>query len=122
MTLLAVLAAGAVGAVGRHLLVVVLESRPRRRVPVGVLVANVVGSLALGVLVGARLDGDLSATALTVLGTGFCGALTTWSTFVVDASERLQAGDGRTAALVVALSLALGVGAAGVGLGLTGGL
>ena len=124
MTVLGVLLAGAVGALGRHLLVVALElrPRPRRRLPVGIVVANVVGSLLLGALVGARLAGDITATTLTVAGTGLCGALTTWSTFVVDAAERLEAGDGREAAGVVATSLVLGAAAAGLGLALTGGL
>ncbi|WCO67366.1 CrcB family protein [Iamia majanohamensis] len=122
MTVLGVLLAGAVGALGRHLLVVVLESRPRRRLPVGIVMANVGGSLLLGALVGARLAGDVTATTLTVAGTGLCGALTTWSTFVVDAAERLEGGDGREAAGIVATSLVLGAAAAGLGLALTGGL
>ena len=122
MTVLGVLLAGAVGALGRHLLVVALELRPRRRLPVGIVVANVGGSLLLGALVGARLAGDVSATTLTILGTGFCGALTTWSTFVVDAHRRLEGGDGREAAVIVATSLVLGAAAAGLGLALTGGL
>ncbi|CAN5688727.1 N/A [soil metagenome] len=122
MTVLGVLVAGAIGAVGRHLLVVVLESRPRRRFPAGVIAANVAGSLVLGALVGARLDGGITTTTLTVVGTGFCGALTTWSTFVVDATERIQAGDHRSAWAVVVLSLSLGAGAAALGLTLTGGL
>lgn len=122
MTVLGVLLAGAVGALGRHLLVVVLESRPRRRLPLGIVVANVGGSLLLGALVGARLSGGISATAVTVLGTGFCGGLTTWSTFVVDAAERLEGGDGREVAGIVATSLVLGAAAAGLGLAVTGGL
>ncbi len=122
MTVLGVLAAGAIGAVGRHLLVMVLESHPRRRFPVGVIAANVIGSLVLGVLVGARLDGGIAASTLTLAGTGFCGALTTWSTFVADATERIEAGDRRSASLVIAVSLVLGGGAAAAGLALTGGL
>ncbi len=122
MTVVGVLLAGAVGALGRHLLVVLLETHPRRRLPVGIVVANVVGSLVLGALVGARTAGDLSATALTVLGTGFCGALTTWSTFVVDAAERIEGGQTSSAAAVVAVSLVLGAVAAAAGLALTGGL
>ena len=59
------------------------------------MAANVVGSLLLGALVGARLGGDLSAVALTVLGTGLCGALTSWSSLTVDLSERIEAGDHR---------------------------
>ena len=120
MTLLAVLLAGAVGALGRHLLVVGLAGA-RRRLPVGLLVANVGGSLLLGALVGARLGGDISAVALTVLGTGLCGALTSWSSLTVDLAERLEAGDRTDATRSVVVALVLGGGAAALGAALTGG-
>lgn len=122
MTLVAVLVAGAVGAVVRHLLTIGLESRPQRSFPAGLLTANVAGSFVLGALVGARVGGDLTATTLTVLGTGFCGALTSWSTFSVDVAARIEAGRSRSAAGVVALSLVLGGVAAAAGLALAGGL
>lgn len=95
--------------------------------PTGIeaLVVVAVGG-ALGSLlrwgVAAAWPDDIAATTLTVLGTGFCGALTTWSTFVVDAAERIEAGERRSAAAVVVASLALGGGAAALGLALTGGL
>lgn len=49
------------------------------RWPHGTLAVNLVGSLVLGALVGAAVDGRL----LALLGTGFCGALTTYSSFAV---------------------------------------
>ncbi|ROR92606.1 fluoride efflux transporter FluC [Nocardioides aurantiacus] len=52
-----------------------------RRWPHGTLTVNLVGSLLLGLLVGAAVDGHL----LALLGTGFCGALTTYSSFAVQA-------------------------------------
>lgn len=45
------------------------------------LVVNVVGSAALGAVVGS----DASATTITVVGVGFCGALTTFSSFALEA-------------------------------------
>lgn len=47
--------------------------------PTGTLLANTGGSLLLGVLSGLALGGHL----LALLGTGFAGALTTWSTLAV---------------------------------------
>lgn len=52
--------------------------RPKYVFPVGIMVANVVGSFAIGLLVNA----NKSLTALFAI--GFCGAFTTWSTFVLD--------------------------------------
>lgn len=114
MTVLAVVVAGALGAVVRHLVVTAIRCDGA-----GVVVVNVAGSLLLGLLVGAHLDGRLSSTALTVLGTGFCGALTTWSVFAHGVAEDLRAGESRVAATQVAVSLALGLSAAALGLALT---
>lgn len=86
------------------------------------LLVNATGSLVLGGLVGLRLGGDLSSPALTVLGVGFCGALTTWSTFALDTATRLDGGRRREALTSVVASLALGLGAAAVGLAATGAL
>jgi fluoride exporter len=74
---------------------------------VATLAVNVIGSFALGVLLGA----EVSAAALTVLGTGGCGALTTFSTFALDAVN----GRPRHTATVVAVSLAAGLAAAALG-------
>lgn len=142
MTAVAFVVAAAAGALGRHLVVAGVGRGGPDRGRLGVLAVNVVGSLVLGVLVGLRLDGSLSAAALTVLGGGFCGALTTWSGFAVDAATAgrpaptrstappaaapRSAGAApapvRTAGCYLAASLALGLAAAGVGLALTGAL
>ncbi|QYG94952.1 hypothetical protein HC251_22655 [Iamia sp. SCSIO 61187] len=114
MTVLAVAVAAGLGAVARHLVATAV-----RRDGAGIVVVNVVGSLLLGLLVGAQLDGRLSTSTLTVLGTGFCGALTTWSAFAHGVAEDLRAGERRVAATRVAVSLALGLGAAALGLALT---
>lgn len=111
MTVALVVAAAAAGAVVRHLV-----ATGTREARTGIVVVNVVGSFVLGVLVGSRLGGDLSASALTVLGTGFCGALTTWSTFAHGVAVDLRDGRSRPAALHVALSLGPGLLAAAAGL------
>jgi len=58
------------------------------------LVVNVLGSLALGALT-AGLATD--ATLLTVFGTGFCGAFTTFSSFAVETVDRYESGRTRAA-------------------------
>lgn len=98
----AVATGGAVGAVVRHL----LASAPWGPLR-GILVANVAGSAALGALV-AVVD---SPVLLLLLGTGLCGALTTWSTLAVQTTELGGDAPGRAAAYLV-LSLVLGLGAA----------
>ncbi len=82
--------------------------------PRGTLLVNVVGSLLLGFLIALPASG----TALAVLGTGFCGALTTYSTFGLDTLKLVEEGAHRRALLNVAVSLALGLTAAYAGFGL----
>lgn len=77
---------------------------------VGTLVLNTVGSGVLGWLAAA----DVSSDTMTTVGTGFLGALTTFSMFAVEIVEapavrRLS---------IVASNVALGLGAAAVGFAL----
>lgn len=53
------------------------------RLPFGTLLVNVVGALLLGLFTGLTLDGH----QLALLGTGFCGALTTYSALAVKSVE-----------------------------------
>lgn len=77
---LAVGGAGAAGAVARYLVDSWVRSRTRTPFPVGTLLVNVAGSFVLGLLAGLALTHAHPTTAKTVVGTGFCGGLTTWST------------------------------------------
>jgi len=81
VTWLLVAVGAAVGAAARYLLDTSVRRRWPGRFPWGILLVNVSGSFALGVLVGAGAGVQLAA----LLGTGFCGAFTTWSTLAVDA-------------------------------------
>jgi CrcB protein len=78
VTLALALLAGGVGAVLRALADRALPPRPGG-LPRGTLAVNLVGSLALGLLVGA----DPPPAMLLVLGGGLLGGLTTFSTFAV---------------------------------------
>lgn len=112
MTWLAVGLLGGAGTLARVLLDArVRAATGRPDLPLGTLTVNVLGSLALGVLTGAGVTGD----AILLAGTGFLGAFTTFSTWMVE-TERL-AGRGRTALALgyVGLSLALGLAACGAG-------
>lgn len=111
LVVVAVLVAGAVGAVLRYALSRALPVRPGH-LPGGILIVNVVGSAMAGALIGlaerAALDGDLRL----VLVTGFCGGLTTFSTWTVETVELADGGRWRAAILNVVLTLALGLAAA----------
>lgn len=77
---------------------------------------NVSGSLLLGVLIGLNMRGDLATGLLTILGTGFCGAYTTFSTFTVATVRLAEEGDYRAAAANVAASFVVTTAAAAFGI------
>lgn len=109
---------GALGAPARYLLDRAVQSRHDGPAPWGTLAVNLVGCFVLGVLLGLSQSRDLPSGVTLVVGTGFCGALTTYSTFGYETVRLLETGARRTAVLNVALSLTGGLAAAAAGLAL----
>jgi len=99
VTWLYVALGAAVGAPVRYLLGGLLDGR----LPRGTMLANWVGSFLLGWLSGLGLAGS----PMALLGTGFCGALSTFSSFMVQAHERGPRLGSWTVALTVGPALLL---------------
>ncbi|MCU1451819.1 MAG: crcB [Acidimicrobiales bacterium] len=97
MLALAVGLAGAGGAVARYLVDGAVQDRVSGLFPFGTLTVNVAGSLVLGLLAGFALSHTGGRTAKTVVGTGFCGGLTTWSTASWETVRLAEEGATRTA-------------------------
>lgn len=114
MTLVEVLAGGLFGALVRY----GLDRRARIRwpqgMPWGILACNLSGAFLLGVLTGAAC----SQTISTALGIGFCGSLTTYSTFSYDTVRLLEQGKTRAAFSNLALNLLCGMSVAAIGMSL----
>lgn len=110
--------AGALGAPARYLLDGFVQDRTTGVLPWGTLVVNATGSFALGLLTGAALYHAFPSTPKTILGTGFCGAYTTFSTFSFETVRLLEDGATTKAVVNVALSLVVGLVAAAAGLAL----
>ncbi|MFC5176577.1 fluoride efflux transporter CrcB [Nocardioides taihuensis] len=102
----------AVGAPGRYLVDRAVQARHDSVLPWGTVVVNVVGSFVLGVLLGLASTHDVPDTVLLVVGTGLCGALTTWSTFGYETVRLVEEGAVRHAVVNVAVSLLVGTAAA----------
>ncbi|MGY0539413.1 fluoride efflux transporter CrcB [Nocardioides sp. YJ-D4] len=108
MTALLVLVGGAVGAPARYLTDLYVRQWTGGDFPWGTMAVNAAGSLVLGLLAGAAASGVLPGWVLTLAGTGFCGALTTFSTFSYETVRLAEDGRWRSAALNVLGSLAVG--------------
>ena len=107
----AIFAGGCAGAVARALLGEALPADPGEW-PWATFAANIAGAFLLGWLV-TRLQERLppSAYRRPLLGTGLCGALTTFSTMQIELLDMLDAGYVGLAIAYAAVSLAAGVGA-----------
>ncbi|MFD5394102.1 fluoride efflux transporter CrcB [Streptomyces sp. NPDC127097] len=116
ITLLAVAAAAAAGAVARYILDQYVRYRRPGVFPRGIWLVNITGSFVLGLVVGLGARHGLPAQVVTILGAGFCGAYTTFSTFSYELVYLCEKGQVRTSLLYAAVSLAAGVTAAASGL------
>ena len=110
MTAVLVVLGAVVGAPLRYLTDRFVQSHHDSLFPWGTLTVNLVGCLVLGGLSGA--GAALPAPMLTVLGTGFCGALTTYSTFSYETLRLVERKSYFYAVTNVVLSVVAGLGAA----------
>ena len=116
---LLVVAGALAGAPLRLLADRIAASRRGKGSVLGTLAVNVAGSGLLGVVLG--WDGA-SADVVALVGTGFCGTLTTFSTFGFDVVRLVEARALARALAYLAATLVLGLGAAAGGYGLTASL
>ena len=122
MIVLAVLAGGMLGAPARYLADRAVQARRDSVFPAGTFAVNLAGSLLLGFLLGAQRHLGLPTAAFALLGTGFCGGLTTFSTFSYETLRLLEDGAISEAGLNMLGSLVAGVLLAWLGYLLAGAL
>ncbi|MGU3431557.1 fluoride efflux transporter CrcB [Actinomycetes bacterium M1A6_2h] len=109
-------AAGALGAVIRFVLDSEIKTRVGHPFPVGTFVINVAGSLILGVVAGLVMFSGQPSAWQSVVGTGFCGGFTTFSTASVETVRLIQNGRHRVAAANLVSNALVCIGACGLGL------
>ena len=116
MTVVLVALGAAVGAPLRYLVDRAVQERHDSVFPWGTFVVNVTGSLVLGVLAGGSTAHGVPGSAAALLGTGLCGALTTYSTFGYETVRLLEERAGLYALLNAVASVVAGLGAAYLGI------
>ena len=102
---LAVAGAGALGSVLRYSVDAAVGARQRGLLPLGTLGVNLSGSLVFGTIAGLAVYHAFPATPEVVLGSGLCGAYTTFSTFTFETLALGREGERVAAVGNVALNL-----------------
>ena len=115
MNWLLVIVGAAVGAPLRYLTDRAVQARHDTVFPWGTFAVNVAGSLVLGAVTSAAVAGAASSEVQLLLGTGFCGALTTYSTFSYETLRLVEDGARFYALVNVAASVVAATGAALIG-------
>ncbi|MDJ0346208.1 fluoride efflux transporter CrcB [Streptomyces sp. H10-C2] len=115
MSWLLVIIGAMTGAPLRYLTDRTVQTRHDTVFPWGTFAVNVVGCLILGLLTGAVTAGAASSQVQLLVGTGLCGALTTYSTFSYETLRLAEDGAGFFAAANVVASVVAGLGAAFTG-------
>jgi CrcB protein len=104
---------GAFGGISRYLVGRLLSRSEGQRLPVGTFAVNIAGAFLLGLLTSVNPEGR----AYLLLGDGFLGAFTTFSTFMYEGFHLLKGGERKNAAAYIGGSLVVGL--AGYALGYT---
>ncbi|GLY75586.1 fluoride efflux transporter CrcB [Actinoallomurus iriomotensis] len=115
MNWLLVIVGAMAGAPLRYLADRAVQTRHDALFPWGTFTVNVAGSLILGLLAGAVTYHAAPAGVQLLLGTGLCGALTTYSTFSYETLRLAETGARFFAAANVIASVVAGLGAAFTG-------
>jgi CrcB protein len=118
MPVLMVFLGGMVGAPLRFLTDKAVQSRHDSVFPWGTFAINVSGAFILGAIAAATAHHHLAPNLSLLLGTGFCGGLTTFSTFSYETVRLMEDGSLAEAGFNAVGSLAVGLAAAALGFAL----
>ncbi|MET8631751.1 fluoride efflux transporter CrcB [Streptomyces sp. NPDC004680] len=115
MNWLLVIAGAVIGAPARYLTDRAVQSRHDTVFPWGTFTVNVVGCLTLGFITGAVIASGVSSNVQLLIGTGLCGALTTYSTLSYETLRLAEQGARFFAATNAVASIVAGLGTAFTG-------
>jgi len=104
---------GALGSMARYGAGVAVGRLWSSSFPLGTMLINIVGSLAMGLFIGylVRTTPTWQADARLFVAVGIFGGFTTFSSFSLDAIAMIERGEWTQALLYVLLSVVVGIGA-----------
>lgn len=113
MLILLIFVGGGLGSVCRYFLGAFIQSKAHLAFPIGTLLVNVLGCIAIGVFAKFYLHSQTSHYVRTMLVVGFCGGFTTFSTFSYETLGLINGGEwGRAGSYVLASVVACIIGTA----------
>ena len=115
MTIVLLALAGGLGAAVRFMMDGLIRARVRTALPWATIFINVSGSLLLGFLAGLVMEGKAPESLQPILGTGFLGGYTTFSTASLETIRLVQSGRMGLALVNGLGSMAVSVAAAAAG-------
>jgi fluoride exporter len=107
---------GAFGAICRYYLGLAVTRKAKSPFPLGTWIINITGSFFLGLIFNLHLNGVVDDWVMWLVGIGFCGAYTTFSTFGNETVQLLVANKNILALFYVCSSILVSFVAAWVGL------
>ena len=117
ITAIAVALAGGVGAIWRYVADSYVSRRFGKVAPIGTISVNVAGSFVLGLVAGLAAHHGISSRYEDVIGVGFCGGLTTFSTASFETIRLLREGFYRVGVATALGGLTISCVAGALGLG-----
>jgi CrcB protein len=115
MTLVWIAVLGAIGALGRYALSGAVQRAVGERFPAGTLTVNVLGSLAIGVVMAVFVARGADSRLRLALTAGLLGGFTTYSAFAYETWSAFDTGRIAGALANVALTVLLCTGACAIG-------
>lgn len=106
---------GALGAICRYSLGLFVARRTKSSFPFGTWIINITGSLLLGIVFNLHKSGAVADWVMLLVGIGFCGAYTTFSTFGNETVQLIVANKWRLAVGYIVISVVVSLLAAWIG-------
>lgn len=119
LNFLMVFLGGGLGSLCRYGMGLWLPASSEQTVPWATLFANILACIILGFLVGLMAKHPIHNHYKLLIGTGFCGGFSTFSTFSKEALTLFQVQASSTALFYLLASLVLGILAIAAGVGLS---